>query len=99
MKNINRNKRKNTCSIIVVPIILILIFISISVFSNVSAVKYYETRKIVVEENDTLWDIASSICKDNPNLSIYSVINDIKKINNMNSSLVYVGQILEIYIY
>ncbi len=75
----------------------ICIFVVLS--SRVTAAKYTETKKIVVSENDTLWNIAVDICDKNQNLSVYRVINDIKKLNKLNSSIIYPNDILIIYNY
>ncbi len=100
MKNKRRNIRKNKCSIVMVILALFAIITICSVvFNNAYAEKYYDKTKIVVSENDTLWDIAKDISKDSGDISIYKVMDDIKKLNNMTSSTIYVDQILEVYVY
>ena len=95
-KRNNKIGRINLVSIIMIFLIIILIAI---VSKNVTAAKYYDTKKIVVHEYDTLWSIATNICEDNNDLSIYKVIKDIKKLNNKENSLVYTNEILTIYVY
>lgn len=100
MKNIRRIKRRNKGVVALVFLMFIAVVIIFSIkINNVNASKYYETKKIVVSESDTLWEIASDIIKENDNISIYTVIKDIKKLNNMTSSTIYVDQILEVYVY
>ena len=70
--------RKN----VILFLVIVIGFIAIIV-SNVTATKYTETKKIVVGNNDTLWNIAENICKKNDELNIYEVISDIKKLNDL----------------
>ena len=100
MKNNKRRKnvvkRKGKISILMLAICLITIsFIS----QKCIAEKQIEVKEITISEYDTLWNIASGICENNENLNIQNVIIEIKKINNLDSSNIYVGQQLFIPIY
>ena len=86
--------RKN----VILFLVIVIGFIAIIV-SNVTATKYTETKKIVVGNNDTLWNIAENICKKNDELNIYEVISDIKKLNDLESSIIYPEDILLVYVY
>ena len=86
--------RKN----VILFLVIVIGFIAIIV-SNVTATKYTETKKIVVGNNDTLWNIAENICKKNDELNIYEVISDIKKLNDLESSVIYPEDILLVYVY
>ena len=86
--------RKN----VILFLVIVIGFIAIIV-SNVTATKYTETKKIVVGNNDTLWNIAENICKKNDELNIYEVISDIKKLNDLESSVMYPEDILLVYVY
>lgn len=73
---------------------LIILFVIISCITNmfINKVFSHEEEKyecVVVSEGDSLWTIASNL-KGDINRNIY----DIKKINNLDSSMVYVGQSL-----
>ncbi len=57
-----------------------------------------KTYDIIIDDNDTLWNIASKISSEKE-LNIQKVIYDIQDINNMNSSNIYKGQTLLIPIY
>lgn len=78
---------------------LVAIFISMCfmlLFQNSAAgdsIPEYAT--IIVSKGDTLWSIASDFCNDNED--IRSKIQDIKELNNINSSI-YIGQELKVEI-
>lgn len=89
-KNINR-RNGNFNMIIMIIIVLICIFL----FSqNCIAKKQIKTKEVCVNTNDTLWKIAGKICDKDESLNIQNVIIDIKKINNLDNSNIYVGQTL-----
>ena len=92
-----KKKFKKYFSIIVFVFILLMYF-KIATSSNLGKRKV-ETYSINVSSNDTLWNIASDICKDNENLNIQNVILEIKDINNMTESVIYKGQTLNIPVY
>lgn len=92
------NKKKFIRSIVI--FISITLFVTI-LFSNNIALSHQELqyKKIYVDKGETLWEIATSELKVNKyynNVDIREIIKDIKKINNLNSSALQVGQILEI---
>lgn len=92
----NVTKRKGRINVVMIAICLI----AITFISQVSfAEEQTEVKQIIVNECDTLWNIASEICEDNENLNIQNVIIEIKKINGLNTSDIYIGQQLSIPIY
>lgn len=81
-------------------LILLLLFFVFSLFTtNAFSKKELATKKITVEENQTVWNIAKIVCKKNTSLNIQEVIYDIKKVNSMDNSTIYEGQELLIPIY
>ena len=82
-------------------IILIAIISFIFVFSNSVA---YTTSDLQLKEKyvgggETLWSIASEELNNNlyyKNKDIREVISDIKRINNLSSSILQIGQKIEI---
>ncbi|MDD2376914.1 MAG: LysM peptidoglycan-binding domain-containing protein [Clostridia bacterium] len=81
-------------------LMLVFIFIIISMFFNVSLGKdKLTTKTIIVDSGTTLWNIANKICINNEDLNVQNVIIQIKKINNLQSSMIYEGQELLIYNY
>ena len=84
---------------------IVIMFIIISCFgiatSSAVAKKDIKTETYIVSENDTIWSIASKICRNNEdkNLNIQNVIIQIKKVNNFSDSDIYVGQALKLPIY
>jgi hypothetical protein len=78
--------------------ILIIIMLFKILISYELAKTEYDTYEYVVMKNDTLWNIASNIC-DNNDVYIRKVIIDIKQINDMNNSTIYVGQTIKLPIY
>lgn len=100
MKNNKRRKNvtKRRGKINIVMIVVCLMAISF-ISQKCIAKKQIEVKEITVNEYDTLWNIANDICDENENLSIQNVIIEIKKINNLNNSNIYIGQQLFIPIY
>ena len=105
MKKVSRNvrrsaKRRNNNPILGIGITILLTIIMIFVFSNnVNGNKYLETKNIVVSSNDTLWTIAKNICDKNESCQLYSVIKDIKDLNDIKDSVIYEGQVLKVFKY
>lgn len=76
--------------------IAILIFLLIAL-SNISVAKSNEEAEIIsytVSNGETLWSIAEEYKAENEDPRQY--IYDIKKLNNMDNSNIYEGQILQI---
>lgn len=97
-KKLNSNKFKNRLNMFIFVIFIVFIF---SILSNVSFGKNeLKTKQVIVSSNDTIWNISKDICNSSDkSLNIQNVVNKIKKINNLNSSDIYVGQVLTVPIY
>lgn len=97
MKRYTLNMKRimsNIC--IILMFIIIMNFISNFTFGN----KHIDTKSITVESNDTLWKIAEDVCDNSSEeLNVQNIVIEIKNINNLKSSNIYSGQILEIPIY
>ena len=82
---------------------LVFIFGILTIFSFFITFQYgkeeIKTKDIVIKNNDTIWNIASDICDENDSLNIQNVVIQIKQINNMTTSDLYIGQQLKIPIY
>lgn len=90
------NKKKFISSVGMLILFITLIIMMILNFINVP--EYEETyQKIIVCEDDTLWDIAEKYKKTSQDIREY--IYEIKKLNNMESAAIYEGQELTIIIY
>lgn len=81
-------------------LVLLVIFV-LSLVCAKSSLSYKETEytKLYVSNGDTLWSIASDLQDDNDyykNKDIRYIIHDIKSINNLESSNIYVNQELMI---
>lgn len=99
--------RKSNIRIIHTILIAIILAVIISVGCHIiiaaasdkplqeSTDKYYSS--IIIEENDTLWDIEARYNKGEDSKIQY--ISNIMKINNMTSDVLYIGQNLIIYYY
>jgi LysM repeat protein len=83
MKIVNMPRFIISMSIIVFVISFFMSMLTSVVFSATPI----EYNTIVVSEGDTLWSIASSL-GDNVRENIYTI----KEINNLDSSMIYVGQ-------
>lgn len=79
--------------------ILIVILIFKTLISYQLARTQYETYDYSVKGNDTIWNIAAKICSENEDLYIRKVILDIKEINNLEDSTIYIGQVIKLPIY
>lgn len=95
-KRKNVIKRKGRINLIIVIICVLIITI---ISQKCLAQRQGELKEIFVNESDTLWNIAYDICYENEHLNIQNVIIEIKKINNLNTSDIYVGQKLFIPVY
>lgn len=51
------------------------------------------TQVVVVNEGDTLWDIAAAVAEDG---QVRSMVHEIREINNLDSSVVALGQKLHV---
>ena len=98
MKN-RKNIKRNKVMIENIIFVLILIVIFKIMTSYQLAKTELSTYEYTVSNGDTIWTIASSICKDNKDLNIYNVIADIKDINEIDNSIIYTNQIIELPIY
>ena len=96
-----RNKYKQKYKIMVRDIILLFILFTFVALlcNNNYASRYINKKEIVVQKSNTLWTIASNICKQDDNLNIQNVILDIKRINNMKNCDIYDGQKIYIPVY
>lgn len=87
------NVKKFVRSIVVV--LLIIFGVSIICAKGTLSHKEAEYKKIYVSEGDTLWTIAGEMQKSNDyykNKDIRYIISDIRKINNLETSNIYVNQ-------
>lgn len=81
--------------------ILLAFFMIFNVVTNYTfGSKEIETKTITIGRNQTLWSIAEDICDESSeNLNVQNVIIEIKNINNLESSEIYLGQELNVPIY
>ena len=54
----------------------------------------YPQKTVVVQDNQTLWEIASQL--HNGQYNNHLVINEIERINNLDSIIIYPGQQLKV---
>lgn len=95
-KNVKSNSKERLNLIL----FIFLCLVCFGIFTNFGVgKKYTSTYEIEVNSSDTIWDIASDICKKNSDLNIQNVVLEIKSINNLNTSDIYVGQTLSLPIY
>ena len=89
------NKRRVKMVIFIFGVLMVYTFFT----SFQVGKKQIETYELEVNSNDTIWNIANTICKNNDNLNVQNVVLEIKDINNLSTSDIYVGQTLNIPIY
>lgn len=80
-----KNKQRFFSFLILMSILLSSVFFASSVYGN--EIRQYDT--IVVDSGDTLWDIAREY--NNSSGDIRKLIAEIKKINNLQSSVIFAG--------
>lgn len=97
MKRYTLNIKRIMINICIILMMIILInIVSNYTFGN----KHIETKNITVTSNDTLWQIAEDVCNESSEeLNVQNIVIEIKNINNLKSSNIYSGQVLEIPIY
>lgn len=86
-------RKLNKIKVISVTFILIAIIAIFNSFELGST--NIKTEAVVIQENDTLWNIANTYCT-NDNSNIQNKISEIKKINNLKNSNIYAGQTIYI---
>ncbi len=95
MKIVNRQKFLTTNIVIILFIFILLLFISKCTLSHAD-IRYTKTY---IESGDTLWNIAREQQNNNnyyKNTEIREIISDIKKVNNLKSCNLSVGQEIKI---
>ncbi len=96
-----RKYRVNYKRVVTNIIVLAIIFMVFNAFTNITfGSRNIQTKTIRVDRNETLWSIASDICKSSTEeLNLQNVIIQIKNINNLPDSTIYYGQELNVPIY
>lgn len=92
-----KNVKKFIRSILIVLGVIFILSLIIVKSTLSYTVRRYKT--IYVESGDTLWSIASDLQENNAyykGKDIRYIIGDLKEINNLNSSMVYANQELQI---
>ncbi|MFW6016051.1 MAG: LysM peptidoglycan-binding domain-containing protein [bacterium] len=88
-----KNNKKNVLNKLVLIVLLLAIVLMISIITTNGsyAVKY---KTIIVKEGDTLWNIVKNknYYEKDPRI----LINEIKKVNNLNSVILQPGQKIKI---
>ena len=97
MKRYRLNMKRIMINICIILMMLVICnVISNYTFGN----KHIATKAITVASNDTLWKIAEDVCnKSSQDLNVQNIVIEIKNINNLNSSVIYEGQELNIPVY
>ena len=75
----------------IIVVIFIISFCTNILTSTVFSASPEEYEPIIVSQGDTIWSIASNL-GGNTEKNVY----EIKKINNLSSSIIYVGQELKV---
>lgn len=97
MKKYSINLKRVITNIFIIFCVIVLVNI---ILNFTSGAKHIDTKTVTVSSNDTLWSIATDICKSsNDNLNVQNIVIEIKEINNLKSSNIYLGQELNIPVY
>ncbi len=79
---------------------ILIIILSFKILISYELAKTeYKSYEYIVKGNDTLWTIAGQICDKNDDLYIRKVIVDIKEMNKLEDSIIYIGQTIKLPIY
>lgn len=90
-----RKKQNSRGKVNLIGFLFIVIVIILSTQKCLAEEQLPVTKQVVLS-NDTLWDIAQSICQEKNHLNIQNVILDIKELNQLSNSVIYTGQTLYI---
>ncbi len=94
-KGTNINKYVLICAFIAV---LAIILAATGMFAQANEQNNVTYESIMIEADDTLWDIAVEYC-DTDQESISEYIDNIKEINNISSDMIVSGNYLIVYTY
>lgn len=100
---VSERRFKKTCKTMLTLWIMSLVLIATIVGTSVyfitaqrSALVYYTTTTVVVEDHDTLWGIADDL--DAP-YDIRKVVKEIRDMNNLESATIYPGEVLRVPVF
>lgn len=100
---VSERRFKKTCKTMLTLWIMSLVLIATIVGTSVyfitaqrSAMVYYTTTTVVVEDHDTLWGIADDL--DAP-YDIRKVVKEIRDMNNLESATIYPGEVLRVPVF
>ena len=103
MNKLKKQSKKNNIEKIFKNVLILFVIFSIfGIFTSFNlGKKQIETKELVIENEDTIWNIASNVCNksDNENLNVQNIVIEIKEINNLTTSQIYEGQVLNIPVY
>ena len=71
-------------------LVVTIVGIEVLAISRDCVVSDYNQKTIVVKNNQTLWEIASQL--HNGQYNNHLIINEIEKLNNLDSIIIYPGQ-------
>lgn len=93
-RRLKKAKRKRSFRALVFLCFLSTVLLIITVCAkNIQEKQPVEYETIVIEQGDTLWDIAREYY---PDKEVRSAIYEIKKVNGIESSTIYEGQIIKV---
>jgi nucleoid-associated protein YgaU len=80
--------------ILFLVVLCVGLFIASGAFAEANQ---YEVMNVVVVEGDTIWGIASQYYGE-VGLSVHDYIYELRKLNSLDSALIYPGQTLEVLV-
>lgn len=89
-KIILKNRERFFTFVILVAIFIVGTIVLLNIDNNAFGYSQPEYRFVYIDQGDTLWNIAQSNIK--PGKDIREYIYEIKQINNLSSSELFVGQ-------
>ncbi|HHT93214.1 MAG TPA: LysM peptidoglycan-binding domain-containing protein [Clostridiaceae bacterium] len=89
-------KKRRTIRLKVVTFVFIVtsLMLIVTVYAkNIKPKPQITYKTVVVEQGDTLWDLAKEYY---PDTEVRRAVNELKKINNLKDSIIYEGQSLKV---
>jgi LysM repeat protein len=91
-RRLKLKNRRRFFSLISILLLLILIYIFTFPVFGQSSIETNINQKIIIKTGDTLWSIARE--HKDKNQDIRSYIYKVKKLNNLETSIIYAGDVL-----
>lgn len=87
-------KKKNLFLLLILLSIFMMFFVQIIHNKKQNTIRYISYEEIVVKNGDTIWEISMRYTPKDKD--IRKTVYEIKKVNNINNSIIKPGQIIKV---